>query len=244
MITKQQIKEIRMLHQKKFRTAAQRFFIEGEKMWEECRQFAPHLVDTVFVTKNVDQALFKGFATEEIEERQMRQLSALKTPNNVFALLHIPKTAQLLPDANNLNLILDDVQDPGNLGTIIRLAAWYGVRNIFASPQTADCFNPKVVQASMGAVFHVDVFYTDLQVLLAQNKHLPVYGATMEGQNIYTTTIKNGFLVLGNEGHGISNEIINSLTTHITIPKFGHGESLNVAMAASVFLHEFRRGRE
>lgn len=244
MISKQVIKDIRILHQKKFRSAAQKFFIEGEKMWEECCQYAPHLVDAVFVAKNADHTKFKGFNVEEIEERQMRQISALKTPTNVFALLNMPKLNQQQPDTENLNLILDGVQDPGNLGTILRLSAWYGIRNIYVSQNTADCFNPKVVQASMGAIFHVNVYYTDLSELLLQHAHLPVYGAAMEGDNIYSAKLSHGFLVLGNEGNGISQEILSLVSQPITIPKFGQGESLNVAMAASAFLYEYRRNIE
>ncbi len=142
----------------------------------------------------------------------------------------------------DFHLALDEIQDPGNLGTIIRLADWFGVKNIVCSRNTADCFNPKVVQATMGSLFRVNIVYEDLKTFI-EAKNLPVFGAFLEGKSIYKSSLSpKGILVLGNEGKGISSEIEKCITQKITIPRFGEAESLNVSVATGILLSEFFRG--
>lgn len=209
----------------------------------------------------VDEALSSGFGIESIystterdgEERvttkEMDRISHLKTPSDTVALVRIPARKTLANAGDRLTLMLDNVQDPGNIGTIIRMADWFGIRDVICSPTTADCYAPKVVQATMGAIFRVRVHYTPLEPVLndAVQVGIPVYGTFLEGRNIYETTLADrGILVMGSEGKGISENVAKLVTDKLFIPPYpaagGEGsESLNVAVAAAIACAEFRR---
>lgn len=180
----------------------------------------------------------------EVTETELQKISTLQTPQSILALVHIPKQTDI--DVNRLknkfSLVLDDVQDPGNFGTIIRTADWFGIKNIICSEHTVEAYNPKTVQSTMGSLCRVNVQYTSLNDFLATSK-LPVYGALLNGANIYKTQWNNeGLILLGNEGHGISKELIEKINFPVTIPRFGDAESLNVAVSAAIFCSEISRG--
>jgi TrmH family RNA methyltransferase len=240
MISKEQIKFIRSLHRKKFRDSGQQFIIEGPKMIAEAIQYAPESLLKVFGTEPIQGKLPEHVVFEEIDNKTLGQISTLKHPQKQVAICSYLHNETTRPD---FYIALDTIQDPGNLGTILRLASWFGVQHIIASKETADCYNPKVVQASMGAIFNVNIEYIDLKDAF-EATDLPIYGSLLKGENIYKKEIsKKGILVMGNEGNGISDELLSFITDPIAIPQFGNGESLNVAMATAVLLSEFSRPR-
>lgn len=238
MISKEKIKFIRSLHQKKFRDKHQQFLIEGPKMLKEAMQHAPDALFSVFGIEEKYPELPENCEYHQINSKELSQISVLQHPQEMVAVCNF---LSFSPEPSNLVLALDTLQNPGNLGTILRLAAWYGVTNVIATKETVDVYNPKVVQASMGAVFHVKIEYVDLRETLEKMK-LPVYGAVMNGKNIYQEKIKEkAVLLIGNEGNGIQNQLMSMVDYPITIPKFGKGESLNAAMATAILLSEFTR---
>ena len=242
MITKAEIQSIKALADKRGRVEQGAFIAEGEKLVAELR--ASHLaVRKVYATK----PLFAD--AEVIAERDMERISQLKTSNSTLAVVEMPRynLADAKPD-KNLVLALDRVQNPGNLGTIIRLADWFGITDIVCSADSADCFNPKVVQATMGAIIRVRVHYTDLQRWLSEqrSKGVKIYGTFLDGENIYKTEKGScGVIVMGNEGQGISPECEQSVTHRLYIPPYPAdnpgSESLNVAIATAITCSEFRR---
>lgn len=199
--------------------------------------------------KNNPEQNYPGIETEVISRKEMERISALKTPAGVLALIEIPRY-ELAPDAatQNLVLALDNIQDPGNMGTILRLADWFGIRDIVCSGTTADCFNPKVVQATMGAIARIRVHYTFLPSWLkrAPAAGVPIYGTFLNGENIYSAALSHtGILIMGSEGKGISPEIERLVNRRLHIPPYpadnSAAESLNVAMATAIACSEFRR---
>lgn len=179
----------------------------------------------------------------EVNNVEIDKISTLQTPQGILALVYIPETELPLRTAysKTFTLVLDDVQDPGNFGTIVRTADWFGIRRIICSIESVDAFNPKAVQASMGSLSRVEIYYTDLVSFLS-TQTLQVFGAFLEGENIYTAdTGMEGFLVLGNEGNGISAEVKKLVTNKLTIPGNGATESLNVAISAAIFCSELYR---
>ena len=240
MFSKSQIKLITSLAQKKYRNKHKLFLAEGIKVISELldSKFPLH---SLYTTENVfDAESGKTFA---IGEADLKKISQLKTPQKALALFEIPQTENL--DAAGLVVALDGIRDPGNLGTIIRLCDWFGVEQIICSLDTVDCYNPKVVQATMGSISRVKIEYKDLPLFLSKQA-LPVFGAFMEGSNIYQEELPSeGILVLGNEANGISEDIEKLVQRKISIPRFGKTqatESLNVATATAILLSEFRRG--
>ena len=240
MISKNQIKRIVSLQQKKFRKELQLFVAEGHKVINEFINEGWE-VEQIFTT---DAALFhqKNLNIELISEAELNKISALTTPNDCLAVVKIPQPINT--KKSGWTVVLDDIKDPGNAGTIIRLCDWFGIETMVCSPETVDVFNPKVVQASMGSLARVSVVYQALEVFLgAQNK--PVYGTFMNGTSVYETTFTTeGILVLGNEANGISTKIEQKIEQKIAIPRFGRlqkTESLNVATATAIFLSEIRR---
>lgn len=239
MLSKSQIKLITSLKQKKYRQQHGFFVVEGVKTIKELLQ--SHLVlHALYTTEpfNID-------AKNEvlISETDLKRISFLTTPNTALAIFEIPQPQPI--EKKGLIVALDAVRDPGNLGTIIRLCDWFGVKDLVCSNETVDCFNPKVVQATMGSIARVAINYIDLADFL-KSTNLPIFGAFMEGENVYAKRLpENGILVMGNEANGISKEVEAMITDKITIPRFGDlqaTESLNVATATAILLSEFRRG--
>ena len=240
MISKNQVKLITSLNKKKYREKHQLFVVEGMKSIEEFIS-SGFEVYSIFSIRGELKSEFPNLI--EITESELKKISYLITPNIALALFKLPKTQPI--DFNALIIGLDNVQDPGNLGTIIRLCDWFGIKYLVCNLKTVDCFNPKVVQASMGSLSRVNITYVNLESFLkAQAKH-PVYGTFLQGENIYTQALKTpGILVLGNEANGIQERIESLITHKLSIPQFSKNqttESLNVAMATAVFLSEFKR---
>lgn len=181
----------------------------------------------------------------EVKNAELDKISTLQTPQGFLALVHIPKNKELDQKElkNQFTLVLDGVQDPGNMGTIIRTADWFGFKNIICSVDSVEIFNPKTVQATMGSLARVNIFEADLPVLLTDNT-LPVFGALLDGESIYKTQWgSEGLVILGNEGKGISPEVIKKINKPVTIPRIGEAESLNVAVSAAIFCAELVRVR-
>jgi len=247
MISKNKIKFIRSLEKKKFRNESACFLAEGNKLVAD---ILPFFECECLITKASWLATQGNISVKElivVEEKDIEKASLLKTPQDVLAVFRQPQyNLDNETLKNELSLVLDGIQDPGNLGTIIRLADWFGINRLICSPDTADVFNPKTVQASMGAIARVRVFYTSLPDWLDQMKNLPVYGAFLEGSNIYTETLSSsGLIVMGNEGNGISPAVEKRITQKLYIPNYPpeaeSTESLNVAVATAIVCSEFRR---
>lgn len=226
------------------------YVIEGEKIIHEYLR-SDYLLANIYATTEwlaENSALLKKkkLPFTEITERELQQISSLATPNRVLAIARIPEGAlQATPESlvtSGIHLALETIQDPGNLGTIIRTADWFGIRHIFCSEDCVDAYNPKVVQATMGSLARVHVHYTVLNVFL-QKIPLPVYAAVLEGENLFTQTLpKDALVLIGNESKGISPQLARAAHRKINIPRFGEAESLNASIAAAVILALFRRG--
>ncbi len=248
MPTKSEIAFVRSLASKKGRVASGLFVAEGAKLVGEilASDFA---VRKLFVRDGAALSGVGRVETETVSDHDMERLGLLRTPTDALALVEMPRYALPSdPGGDALALLLDDVQDPGNLGTFVRLADWFGIRDVFCSPASADCFNPKVVQATMGAVLRVRVHYTDPVALLrrAAAGGVPVYGTFLDGEDIYAAELSaTGILVMGNEGNGIGPDVAEQIARRLYIPPFPTAaptsESLNVAVAAAVAVAEFRR---
>lgn len=249
MLSKNDIKNIKSLEHKKFRTEKGLFIAEGHKtVLELTGKFSCTLLaatqDWLDCHRNIPAERIESVTTDEL-----KRASLLQSPQDVLAVFRIPKSEIKMSDTaqNNLVLALDDVQDPGNLGTIIRLADWFGIKDVFCSKGTADIYNPKAVQATMGALARVRVHYTDLKQSIKElPESVPVYGTFLDGEIIYDTKLSaNGVIIMGNEGNGISPEIKQSVTHKLYIPNWPKGaptsESLNVAIATAIVCSEFRR---
>ncbi|HEX8014762.1 MAG TPA: RNA methyltransferase [Flavobacterium sp.] len=240
MISKNQIKLISGLHQKKQRFANQLFFAEGIKVIQELLQSNFEL-EHLFTTQN-DFETVEFSKRVSITEQELKKISALSTPNTCLAVFKIPAENPIID--SGLIVALDDIRDPGNLGTILRLCDWFGIQQIICSKETVDIYNPKVVQATMGSITRVNVNYVDLKSFIT-NAKLPVFGTFMNGENIYQSVLpQNGIIIMGNEANGISAEIEKMVTSRLTIPRFGtlqKTESLNVATATAIVLSEFKR---
>ncbi|WP_029038311.1 TrmH family RNA methyltransferase [Salinimicrobium xinjiangense] len=241
MFSKSQIKLIKSLSLKKFRVKEGLFIIEGKKGIFELLD-SPLILHSLFTTEDIFSA--EKSLTFLISEAELKRISNLNTPQTAVAIFHIPQPSK--PEATGLQVVLDEIQDPGNLGTIIRMCDWFGIKNLICSRGTVDCFNPKVVQATMGSIARVNINYVDLpQFLKKAEDELPVYGAFLEGENVYTQSLPSeGFIIMGNEANGISSEVEKLVTKKLSIPQFGQSaetESLNVATATAIFLSEFRR---
>jgi len=237
-LSKNYIKLITSLSQKKYRLKHKLFVVEGVKVVHEFLNSSYEL-EIVFST-DTDFSSTDKFI--EVTDQELKKISSLKNPNKVLAIFKIPN--QINPIMGGLILALDSINDPGNLGTIIRLCDWFGIEQLVCSNETVDCFNSKVVQASMGSLTRVAVSYLDLKKYL-QNASVPIFVADMDGLDVYKTKLPDSaVLVLGNEANGISDEIKQLVTTKITIPRYGafqQTESLNVATASAILLSEFRR---
>lgn len=247
MISKNQIKNITALSHKKVRDEQLLFIAEGAKLVTDLLptfKLKECYATTQWLHENKDKQLKN---IQEISPDELKKISNQKSPQGILAVFEKPTYLLSNDIQNELCLALDDIQDPGNLGTIIRIADWFGIRNIICSMLSTDAFGPKTVQATMGALARVRVHYTDLeQYILQMPANFPVYGTFMEGENIYKEQLtENGLIVMGNEGNGISNRISALVNRSISIPNYpkneATSESLNVAVATSIVCSEFRR---
>jgi TrmH family RNA methyltransferase len=240
MVSKNQIKLISSLQQKKQRQVHKLFFAEGIKVVQELL-FSNFELEHLFTTESIFTEIPSSKQTL-ITEAELKRISALTTPNTCLALFKIPETKKV--EEKGLLLALDDIRDPGNLGTILRLCDWFGIEQLVCSKETVDLYNPKVVMATMGSIARVNVNYLDLNEFI-KNTKLPVFGTFMDGKNIYKEKLPaEGIIMMGNEANGISKEIENKIKNRLTIPRFGdlqQTESLNVATATAIILSEFKR---
>jgi len=238
MLSKSQIKVITRLKQKKYRVQDGFFVAEGLKVIKELLDSDLELYQ-LFTTVSFESHLN---SEQLITEAELKKISFLTTPNKALALFKIPVAKTIA--SNKFVVALDNVRDPGNLGTIIRLCDWFGIEELVCNAETVDCYNPKVIQATMGSITRVNVSYVNLENYLKKTEQ-PVFGAFMDGRNVYKTDLPtSGALVLGNEANGISPEIEDLITHRISIPRFGTlqaTESLNVATATAILLSEFKR---
>lgn len=241
MVTKNQIKLIKSLHQKKYRKEHQLFIAEGVKVIKELIQSA-FVLEAIYVTETIDFGS-NGSKIHQVSIAEMEKMSALTSPSNCLAVFHCINQKEV--DYSDLVVALDDIRDPGNMGTIIRLCDWFGVKHIICTKETVDIYNPKVIQATMGSITRVNIVYGDLSNYIHSSEETAVFGTFMDGDNIYQQQLPTkGIIVFGNEANGISKEIEQQVTKRIAIPRFGdlqQTESLNVAMASSIVLSEFRR---
>lgn len=241
MVSKNQIKLINSLQQKKYRKLHNLFIAEGKKVIQELID-ANFSLEHLFVTQT--DLFDKKHAATLISDSELKKISALTSANDCLAVFKIKEYSS---NTNSvLELALDNIKDPGNMGTIIRLCDWFGISKIICTEETVDMYNPKVVQATMGSLARVQVVYTNLAAYL-KTTDLEIFGTFMEGENIYKKQLPtSGILVMGNEANGISSEIENLITQKIAIPRFGNlqqTESLNVATATAIFLSEFKRSQ-
>jgi len=253
MISRNKAAYIITLQKKKVRDEEKLFVIEGDKIVKEflsAKMGVKILVAKPEFIKSINQELLKyADVIEEVNYETLKQISTLKTPHNALAIVNMPEHDMNISEIlKQFCAALDFVQDPGNMGTIIRAAGWFNIKNVVCSLDCVDVYNPKVIQASMGALLHVNVFYFDLKKLLisAIKNNIPVFGTMLEGNSIYHHKLDNkGIILLGNESKGISDELIPFVTEKIMIPKFSDAkegiDSLNVGMAASVIFSEFLR---
>jgi RNA methyltransferase, TrmH family len=240
MISKQKVKYIQSLQHKKFRDADKVFTAEGPKLVTEFLQENIFECVELFCTKNwkLNNVLSNDLNVFTVEEYELQKISGLATANEVLAIFKQPLHVKLADVNSNISLVLQDIQDPGNLGTIIRTADWFGIKNIVCSLATVDCYSPKVVQSTMASLGRVNILYTDVVSFLNENIAIPSYAAILNGKNVSAIgKINNGFIILGNESKGIPAEIADSATHKISIARVGEAESLNVAVAASIILY-------
>jgi RNA methyltransferase, TrmH family len=245
MLSKSQINLLKSLQHKKFRREHDLFIVEGHKSIAEFINSA-YRIEAIYHTSAFDSKVLKlsqkiNFC--EISITDMEKVSSLKTPQEVLALIKIPEWPDLNQEQlkGKFSLILDGIQDPGNMGTIIRIADWFGIDHIICSEDTVDVYNPKVVQACMGSLARVKVNYTSLAEFLSKIK-LPIFGALLDGEDIYNADFgREGLIVMGNEGNGLRPEIQKLVSKSITIPRIGKAESLNVAIATALFCSEITR---
>jgi TrmH family RNA methyltransferase len=234
MISKSELKYIQSLYHKKVRDEAKLFIAEGVKLVDELLH-SGFVIRKIYATKEWEgAAAYPG--TVIIVQHELEKISNLATPNQVLAVVEQKKLTYEPVEKNNLTLVLDGIQDPGNLGTIIRTADWFGITQIVANTDTADIYNPKVVQATMGSIIRINIWYKNIEQWLS-TLSVPVYGALLNGTSIYEIPkIKEGILVIGNESKGIRSNILPFIKYAVTIPGSGNAESLNAAVATGIIL--------
>lgn len=245
MLSKAKIRFITSLQHKKFRKQHQLFIVEGVKSILEFIA-ADYQIHSIYTTEEAQAKM--GNLREKLKcviltPAELQKISGLTHPQGVLALVYLPctKTFDWTSMRQQHILVLDDVQDPGNLGTIVRTAEWFGIQHIICSVGTVDAFNPKVVQATMGSLARVNMYYTELVPFILESA-MPTFGALLSGKSVYETDFgHSGLIVVGNEGNGISPEVVTKVDQAVTIPRIGNAESLNVAVAATVFCSEIAR---
>ncbi len=241
MISKATSKFINSLQLKKYRQEYRKFIVEGKKSIEELLKSNLKISELYISTEASQDFSINGIQAHVVSKKDLEKISSLKSNNFGLAVVAIP-SEELQPLSNNqIYVALDNIQDPGNLGTIIRACDWYGVDTLICSKDTVDCYNPKVVGATMGGIFRVNVKYVNLREVLTTIK-IPVYGAVLGGVNLHEKkSLDPGVLLMGNESKGLSDELRSLCTSKIQIPSYGHAESLNVAMATTILLDNFKR---
>ena len=241
MISKNQIKFVKSLQKKKFRLESKCFVVESSKNVNEILN-SNYKIQQIYATKNwIEKYKIRDdVSINQVNQNELQRISSLKTTSDVLAVVHIPLEKSDF-DFSGINIVLDDVKYPGNLGTIIRICDWFGVKNICCSQETVDVYNPKVVQSTMGSITRVDVIYTDIRKMIEEvDINVKVYGAVMDGYDVNQIKVnKNSLIVFGNESNGISKEIKDIISERITINKIGEAESLNVASSAAIILNKF-----
>ncbi|WP_421942830.1 TrmH family RNA methyltransferase [Pedobacter sp.] len=247
MLSKSQISFIKSLHQKKYRKENGLFLVEGIKSIKEFIQ-SNYKIETIFYNTEQYHLLPKlpaNINLFEVNNAELSKISTLQTPQGFLAVVHTPETASvnLKTLKNQFTIVLDGVQDPGNMGTIIRTADWFGFKNIICSEDCVEAYNPKTVQATMGSLARVNIYYENLISVLG-NTDIPIFGALLDGNSIYKVNWgTEGLIILGNEGNGITPEVIEKINKPVTIPRIGGAESLNVAVSAAIFCAEIVRVR-
>lgn len=247
MLSKNRIKEIQCLHFKKHRDNLRLFLVEGVKTVNEVLATRPEIIRHLYCIEDFNRKQLPDSLAEKCEiitGEDLMKISLQKNPNQVLCICNYLNSPSVNFNFNeSFSLYFDDIRDPGNFGTIIRLANWYGIKKIFASPSSCDLYNPKVIQSTMGAFLRVEVIYCDLNELIPENNIHRVYGAVLNGAEIYKTQLSPGLIVIGNEANGIHENNLKLLTHPITIPAANNGdmESLNAAMASSIIVSEFFR---
>ncbi len=239
MLSRNEIKYIQSLSLKKNSNAADVFVAEGVKLLHELlhSEFA---IQKIYAVKSWIENNSKYENITEVSDDELKRISHFETPNKVLAVVYKKHVTTIPLLKNKITLVVDGIQNPGNLGTIIRTADWFGIENIIASADTADLYNSKVLQASMGSFIRVQIFYTDLPSFFSSNK-INVYGAVLNGEDINTLkSVDECLLIVGNESKGIRNAIIPFIQNKITIPRFGNAESLNVAVATGIILFRMK----
>lgn len=249
MLSKNDIKNIKSLEHKKFRDENRLFVAEGHKLVGELLGKFRCVLVAATAEWMANNRNISAERVESVTSDELKRASLLRSPQDVLAVFRMPDNATTIAStaSRNLVLALDDVQDPGNLGTIVRIADWFGIKDIFCSKGTADIYNPKAIQATMGAIARVCIHYTDLNKELTELPlSVPVYGTYLNGETIYNAELsQNGVIIMGNEGNGISAEIGKTVNRKLYIPNWPAGaatsESLNVAIATAIVCSEFRR---
>lgn len=254
MASKSEISFIKSLHQKKYREQHGLFIVEGTKMLNELltsglNLYAIYALETYLPSLQISAKLPENIKIAALTETELQKISTQRTPNKVLAVAYLPRNAREglfgqrpgPAKPGRIWLALDTIQDPGNMGTIIRIADWFGMEGVLASEDSVEFYNPKVVQASMGSLFRVKLYQGNLAEELVKTS-MPVYGALLDGKSLYEERFSGeGVLLLGNESKGISPGLKKYITHPVTIPRFGGAESLNVATAAAVICSEIRR---
>ncbi len=249
---KNTIKKVRSLHQKKYRQKLSMFIAEGEKTVLELLQSGRFGLENLFILENCQEnskiEKIKQHQHEPALLKEISQMSAFKTPANVLAVFKMHEEQLDNEKLDDIFIVLEDINDPGNHGTIIRIADWFGVKNVICSKNTVDLYNPKTIQATMGSIARVNVFYKELTTFFKElNKDIPVYGTFTNGDNIYHTELNNkGAILIGNESKGISEELTSFVSKKLSIPSYPEGdnsgaESLNASIATAIVCAEFRR---
>lgn len=245
MLTKNQIKLIKSLSEKKNRVELGLFLVEGEKSVLELlnSDFKIDLIltTTEFFDKHGEKIREKSDSYEIVNQSELEKIGTFETNDSALAVVKQKENTEPKTEQDNITLVLDEIKDPGNLGTIIRIADWYGIKNIIASKETVDFYNPKVITATKGSFTRINIFYTDIKDFLSKQK-LPILGAFLDGENVHKIKFpQKGIIVMGNESNGIKKEIEKVITQKITIPSYGKAESLNVAIATAIILDNWKR---
>lgn len=245
MLSKAKIKFVKSLQLKKYRKQEQCFVVEGLKSVRELLSSDFEIV-TLLVTKEFREKNRLPSSAEiiEVTEKELESLGEFQSNDSALAVAKMRTLNDLDIKRDEFALVLDDIRDPGNLGTIIRTADWYGITKIIASEETADFYNPKVIASTMGSFTRCQILYTDLIAYLKSKNGRSVFGAFLDGKDVHEVNFgSEGFIVIGNESRGISDELANFITNRITIPRYGNAESLNAAMATGIICDNLRRGK-